>query len=302
MYESCSQQGLRHTFLLSDVSEAQRGRHKSLHILVEIPLWALQAKLLPCSNSLIKQSCLRRISTALSWRSFLVLSSCPRQADTTHPHPHPKRSIPCLCLPIAPLLLLWKLHSSQMQIQLFICLPCHAPENVAPLHLPSDSNTENKFHRPPHINQVPQLTVVWTLIPNVLPQMPMRYEIFSLPSPMVDPNTFLPEASPTPYTAVNTTLPRTSRRGGNSKFSSFMRESRSSLKLELRSWFPYQSSGTCWVKVCLTALVSLLWSSANITLVQVWSVILRIIQQRLGIILWYWLSNEVPCRRVRASW
>ena len=102
MYESCSQQGLRHTFLLSDVSEAQRGRHKSLHILVEIPLWALQAKLLPCSNSLIKQSCLRRISTALSWRSFLVLSSCPRQADTTHPHPHPKRSIPCLCLPIAP--------------------------------------------------------------------------------------------------------------------------------------------------------------------------------------------------------
>jgi len=31
-----------------------------------------------------------------------VLSSCPRQAKTTHPHPNPKGSIPCLYLPVAP--------------------------------------------------------------------------------------------------------------------------------------------------------------------------------------------------------
>jgi len=209
---------------------------------------------------------LRRHSCLLCPR-IGVLSSCPRQAETTHPNPHPKRSIPCLYLPIAPSLLLWKLHSSQMQTLLSICLPC-LPQQMLPLCICPQTHTRKTFlHPPPHINQVPQLPVVWTLIPNVLPQLPMWCEIFSLPSPTVGPNTFLPGASPTPYTAVNTTLPRTRRRGGNSKFSSFMRESRSSLKLELRSWFPYQSSGACWVKVCsrFSSILRLIaaWSSVT---------------------------------------
>lgn len=49
-----------------------------------------------CIMNLCKHSCL--LCPRLG-----VLSSCPRQAKTTHPHPDPKRSIPCLYHPVAPL-------------------------------------------------------------------------------------------------------------------------------------------------------------------------------------------------------
>lgn len=69
-----------------------------------------------CIMNLCKHSCL--LCPRLG-----VLSSCPRQAKTTHPHPDPKRSIPCLYHPVAPLK---KLHRSQTQPQAFHlhAMPC----------------------------------------------------------------------------------------------------------------------------------------------------------------------------------
>jgi len=49
-----------------------------------------------CILNLCKHSCL--LCPRLG-----VLSSCQRQAKTTHPHPDPKGSIPCLYIPVAPL-------------------------------------------------------------------------------------------------------------------------------------------------------------------------------------------------------
>ena len=73
-----------------------------------------------CIMNLCKHSCL--LCPRLG-----VLSSCPRQAKTTHPHPDPKRSIPCLYHPVAPLK---NCIAVKRNLKLSICMPCHAPANI----------------------------------------------------------------------------------------------------------------------------------------------------------------------------